>query len=100
MAEEIEKLMNNEEAIKVIGQKAFEKFDKDKSGELDVNELEAIMKESSAALKIPAPSKADVEKALKMIDKDKSGKIDLNEFCKFIKFMLGLALEIEKAKKK
>ena len=99
MAEEIEKMLNNEEFIKEAAKDAFNKFDKDKSGELDVNELEEVMKDFSNDVKIDPPTKKDVQDVLKMIDTNKSGKIDLNEFCQFIKLILKVALEAMKQAK-
>ena len=37
MAEELEKLINDEAALKQVCQGVFDKFDKDKSGELDAS---------------------------------------------------------------
>ena len=91
-------MLNDEEFIKAAAQDAFDKFDKDKSGELDINELETVMKDLSKDLKMDPPSKADVQEVLRRIDTNKSGKIDVNEFCKFIKLILLLALEVIKHK--
>ena len=99
MAEELEKLINNEEALKQICQGVFNQFDKDKSGELDTNELEAIMKDVSKDLKIDPPTKDDVQQFLATLDKDKSGKISMDEFSVFLKKILQIALEALKAKK-
>ena len=93
MAQEIEALINNEEALLQISKAAFDKFDTDKSGEIDQNELEAVMKDVSKDLKIDPPSKDEVKKFLDMLDTDKSGKVDVKEFSAFIKLILQAALE-------
>ena len=98
MAEELEALINNQEALTEISKAAFNKFDADKSGEIDANELEAIMKDMSKDLKIDPPSKDEVKQFLDMLDTDKSGKIDLKEFTQFIKLILQAALETLKQK--
>ena len=99
MAEELEALINNDEAIAQISKIAFDKFDTDKSGEIDVNELEAVMKDVSKDLKIDPPSKDEVKQFLDMLDTDKSGKIDVKEFSAFIKLILKAALEALKEQK-
>ena len=99
MVEELEKIINNEEALKQICQGVFDKFDKDKSGELDANELETIMKDISNDMKVDPPTKDDVQQFLSTLDKDKSGKISMDEFSVFLKKILQIALEALKAKK-
>ena len=54
---------------------AFELFDKDHSGTIDVNELRDAMKALGIYLK-----RDDVKEMMKRVDKDQSGSIELDEF--------------------
>jgi Ca2+-binding EF-hand superfamily protein len=54
---------------------AFELFDKDHSGNIDVNELRDAMKALGIYLKKDA-----VKEMMKKVDKDGSGTIELDEF--------------------
>eukprot|EP00930_Biecheleria_cincta_P046401 TRINITY_DN319_c0_g1_i1.p1 TRINITY_DN319_c0_g1~~TRINITY_DN319_c0_g1_i1.p1 ORF type:complete len:1076 (+),score=224.38 TRINITY_DN319_c0_g1_i1:64-3291(+) len=53
----------------------FENFDKDKSGSLDTDEIEAVM----TSLGI-TPFKAQIAAAIEVVDEDETGTIDFKEF--------------------
>ena len=93
MAEELEKILNDEAAMNAICKEAFEEVDKDKSGEIDESELEAIMKDISKKIKIDPPTKEDVKDILNSLDSDHSGKLSLKEFSKFMHLILSAALQ-------
>jgi len=59
---------------------AFDEIDKDKSGSVDIKELEQCLKNMSAKNGLPAPSKSDIQDALKLFDKNKDGTIQFSEF--------------------
>ena len=54
---------------------AFELFDKDNSGNIDINELRDAMKALGIYLK-----KEEVKTMMKQVDRDGSGSIELDEF--------------------
>ena len=97
--EEFEKLVNDDAALEAGAKEVFEKFDTDKSGQLDCNELEVIMKDASEDLKIDPPKPEEIKKFLEMLDTDKSGKLELNEFTKFFKLLMRGIYEAMKAEK-
>lgn len=98
--EEFEKLVNDDAALEACAKAVFEKVDKDKSGQIDCSELEAVMKDASKDLKIDPPKPEDIKKFLDMLDTDKSGKLELNEFSKFFKLMLKAIYDALKEQKK
>ena len=98
--EEFEKLLNDDAALEKCAKAVFEKVDKDKSGQIDCNELEAVMKDTSKDLKIDPPKPEEIKKFLDMLDTDKSGKLELNEFTKFFKLLMKGIYEAMKAEKK
>ena len=98
--EEFEKLVNDDAALEKCAKAVFEKVDKDKSGQIDCSELEAVMKDTSKDLKIDPPKPEGIKKFLDMLDTDKSGKLELNEFSKFFKLMLKGIYEALKEQKK
>ena len=62
---------------------AFEAFDADKSGSIDLKERTAVMKSYSELVKEPADDKKVKEvseKIMKAVDKGGDGKISLAEF--------------------
>lgn len=68
--------LNNEDVVK-----AFNFFDADKSGFLDINEFKYFLCKRGEKL-----SEEEVEKFFKNFDKNKDGKISLDEFKKILDF--------------
>lgn len=99
MAEELEKLLNDEAAMKKLCKEAFDEVDKDKSGEIDESELETAMIGISKEIKIDPPTKEEVTNLLKSLDRDKSGKLNLKEFSRFIIGFMAACLEEAKKNK-
>ena len=87
---ELKEIYNDPVKVRQIAIAAFQTIDTDRSGYIDLNELEALMKDMAGQLSIPAPSTQDVQKAFQDIDKDRDRKINLNEFT----FMVGEILRI------
>ena len=86
--EDIKALLNNEQKFNEMARTAFEMTDEDKSGVIDIKELESAMSQISSDIGIPAPSKEEVEEIFNVLDQDKSGKIDFNEFKLFVRKIL------------
>eukprot|EP00967_Tisochrysis_lutea_P152534 scaffold299119_cov32-Tisochrysis_lutea.AAC.1 len=58
---------------------AFDHFDADSSGELDMNEFKMAMMDSGMF-----PLSFEVQALFEEADEDKSGSVDFNEYCQFI----------------
>lgn len=56
----------------------FEKFDADKSGSVDINEMEAALKKLGLAL-----SAAQIKGMITLMDKDANSTLDFTEFAQF-----------------
>ncbi len=63
---------------------AFHKFDKDKSGTLDLDELEKMLREMCQALGLPECDEKQMKKVLRMIDDSGDGALDFDELMKGI----------------
>ena len=73
-------ILNDEPKFQAICKTVFNEFDKDKSGHIDIKELEAALQKMAKSNSLPVPSKQDIQDALKLYDKNKDGKIELKEF--------------------
>ena len=60
--------------------RAFEYFDKDKSGTISVDELQSVL--SGDTMKIPT---SDIKNLMKEVDLDKDNQINYNEFLEMMK---------------
>ena len=85
MSDSIKDLLNNESKLLEIAKTAFESVDTDKSGEIDLPELEQVMAQLAQEMGSDLPSKEDVKEVFEHLDVDKSGTIDFQEFSKLIK---------------
>ena len=85
MTDSIKDLLNNESKIIEIAKTAFETVDVDKSGEIDLPELEQVMAQLAHEMGSDLPSKEEVKEVFEHLDVDKSGTIDFEEFSKLIK---------------
>jgi len=73
-------ILSDETKFQAMCRAAFDEIDKDKSGSVDIKELEQCLKNMSAKNGLPAPSKSDIQDALKLFDKNKDGTIQFSEF--------------------
>ena len=80
--------MNGGGMFGMIVSKAFADADKDKSGHIDREETEAVLKKYSKDLRIDKVSREDVDAFFKELDKDESGTIDEKEFGKLIQTVI------------
>ena len=68
--------------------KAFKDADKDKSGEIDKNELKDVLDSVAKDLKIEEITDEEVNKYLAKLDLDKNGMINQKEFGKLFQEMI------------
>ena len=69
-------------------EKAFNDADKDKSGEIDKNELKDVLNNAAKYLKIEEFTDEEVNKYLTKLDLDKNGTINQKEFGKLFQEMI------------
>ncbi len=86
-AEEIKKLLADENALKEIAEAAFKRVDTDGSGTIDKKELKALMDEASQG-NFPPISESELEEIYNGLDQNKDGKISVDEFTVLIKAVL------------
>ncbi|EWS75953.1 secreted protein acidic and rich in cysteine Ca-binding region protein (macronuclear) [Tetrahymena thermophila SB210] len=87
---ELRELLKDDHKVKQIAIAAFNTVDTDKSGYIDLDELEALMKDMAGQLNIQAPTKHEVSNAFKEIDADKDKRISLEEFTVMVREILRL----------
>ena len=93
MMNSIKDLLNNESKLTEIAKAAFESVDTDKSGVIDLPELEQVMAQLAQEMGSDLPSKEDVKEVLDHLDTDHSGQIDFEEFSQLIKDVLAAMIE-------
>ena len=72
----------------IMLEKAFNDADKDKSGEIDKNELKDVLNNAAKYLKIEEFTDEEVNKYLTKLDLDKNGTINQKEFGKLFQEMI------------
>ncbi|KAL4470228.1 hypothetical protein ABPG74_011839 [Tetrahymena malaccensis] len=87
---ELRELLKDDHKVRQIAIAAFNTVDTDKSGYIDLDELEALMKDMAGQLNIQAPTKLEVGNAFKEIDADKDKRISLEEFTVMVREILRL----------
>ena len=90
--------MNNPEVFGKFSQSFFEKADKDENGLVDKKELEKVLHDLTEQMKIPKPTKEELEEILSKYDTDKSGNLDRKEFDNFSRYVLEAKLFLSQYK--
>ena len=81
-------LLKDEKQLDLITKKAFDSYDKNKSGLLELDEIENILKTFAKQNNFPNPTRKECEVVFKSLDLNKDGKINYEEFKQFfIKFL-------------
>ena len=80
MAEEINKLLANEEMFNEVAKAAFSSMDADQSNSIDKSELKKMMDMVSKDAGVPECSQEDINNVMTSLDTNKDGVIDLDEF--------------------
>jgi len=76
----IQSILNNPEKLHAVTKAAFDSVDADKSGFLEINELEEVMKSVAKDIGIDSPSQNEVKDVLSELDTNNDGKLSLEEF--------------------
>lgn len=85
------KIYQDENFLNQIIKAGFDKVDKDKSGEIDIDEFTTLIYDVSQKGDIEVPSKEEILKIFNILDIDKSGTIGIEEF----KYIVLRILDIE-----
>ena len=93
MSSYIKSIVENEQALNEIAQRAFQNVDKDKNKFIDEYELEKIMAQISNDMGAEPPTKEDVKEVLDSLDTDRNGTINFVEFKALIKDILNALIE-------
>ena len=84
----VKELLNDENQLDLITKKAFDSYDKNKRGLLELDEIENILKTFAKQNNFPNPTRKECEVVFKSLDLNKDGKINYEEFKQFfIKFL-------------
>ena len=93
MSSYIKSIVENEEALNQIADRAFKNVDKDNNQSIDEYELEKIMAQISNDMGAEPPTKEDVKEVLDSLDTDRNGTINFVEFKVLIKDILNALIE-------
>ena len=88
MTDSIKDILNSESKLMEVAKSAFESVDTDKSGEIDLPELEQVMAQLAQEMGSDLPSADDVKEVFEYLDTDGSGTIDFKEFSRLIKDLI------------
>jgi Ca2+-binding EF-hand superfamily protein len=87
-ANEIQKILNNEEAFNEVVSQVFNVVDTDGSGQIDSQELYTAVSNVFEEMGQKAPTKDQTDCLLKDLDTDKSGKLSKSEFSVLVRKLL------------
>ena len=80
MTDSISTIINDETQFNEFSKKLFDSVDTDKSGEIDITELETLMNSIAKEMGCDSLSKEDIQQGFDELDTDKSGSISFEEF--------------------
>ena len=66
-----------------VAKEIFNRFDKDKSGFIEKDELRELLITVSKQLNLPILTEKEIEEGLKQLDNNNDGKLQFDEFLKF-----------------
>jgi len=82
----LDTLLKDEGTFKQVVEAVFESIDTDKSGSIDIKEIEVFINSVCKEMGIgQQPDKAAIETVFKELDTDKSNSIDKEELGKFLR---------------
>ena len=88
MSKAIKDILNNDKKFNEVAKVAFDSVDSDKSGQIDIQELEKVMGVMANDMGCEPPSAEELQEVFDNLDTDKSGKIDFLEFKSLIRDVL------------
>ena len=74
---------SNQKNIRKVAKEIFNRFDKDKSGFIEKDELRELLITVSKQLNLPILTEKESEEGLKQLDNNNDGKLQFDEFLKF-----------------
>ena len=74
---------SNQKNIRKVAKEIFNRFDKDKSGFIEKDELRELLITVSKQLNLPFLTEKEIEEGLKQLDNNNDGKLQFDEFLKF-----------------
>ena len=74
---------SNQKYIRKVAKEIFNRFDKDKSGFIEKDELRELLITVSKQLNLPILTEKEIEEGLKQLDNNNDGKLQFDEFLKF-----------------
>lgn len=80
MEESLRKILSDESKLNEVTKAAFDTVNTDKSGSINLSQLEIAMNQIANDLGNSLPSKSDVESVFRRLDSNNDGLIDFNEF--------------------
>ena len=80
MEEALRKILSDETKLNEVTKAAFDTVNTDKSGSINLSQLEIAMNQIANDLGNSLPSKSDVESVFRRLDINNDGLIDFNEF--------------------
>lgn len=89
----IEDILKNQSLFEKLAKESFSSVDTDKSGEIDINELEVILTQLATSMGSEPPNGEEIKEIMLNLDQDKSGKISFDEFKNLIKDVLASMLD-------
>ena len=93
MSKALKDILNNDKKFNDLAKSAFDSVDTDRSGQIDAEELEKVMKMMASDMGYESPSKEEILEVFYNLDTDNSGKIDFLEFKMLIKDVLEVMIE-------
>ena len=93
MSKAIRDILNNEKKFNDVAKVAFDSVDTDRSGQIDAEELEKVMKMMANDMGYQPPSTEEIFEVFSNLDTDNSGKIDFLEFKTLIRDVLEVMIE-------
>ena len=73
-------IMEHKDKLKIISDLAFEAVDDDLSGQLDMDELATVLRDTANAMKISPPTENDILAVLDELDQDNDRQVSKDEF--------------------
>jgi len=93
MSKALKDILNNDKKFNDLAKSAFDSVDTDRSGQIDAEELEKVMKMMANDMSYDPPSTDEILEVFNNLDTDNSGKIDFLEFKTLIKDVLEVMIE-------
>ena len=88
MAEQLKKILEDEEKLNEIVKVAFDNVNTDKSGKISKEQLGSMMSQISKDLGHEGPQQLEIDEVFNYLDSKKSNFLDTDDFKVIIKYIL------------